>query len=827
MRMAAWGTGGTAKTRHVQRSTLVTLLMISTALATVVPPRAALARPAEAPVRSGSADGAQRTYAIPAGPLAEALNRFADVSQLQLIYSGVATRNLRSGGLTGSHSARQALSRLLAGSGLTYRFTSANSVTIAASDAAGVTGAVPSGAVALDTIEVVGERSGLPPSYAGGQVARGARLGLLGNRDIMDTPFSIVSYTEKTIRDQQATSVAEVLTTTDPSVRASIGSTNRYDALTIRGFRVDNDEIALNGLYGLVPSYRINPDPIERIELLKGPGAFLNGMPPWGSVGGGVNVVTKRAGDEPLTRATTEYLSNSRFGQHFDIARRFGDEQQFGVRVNGALRGGDPNIDGQSIRNGSGSIGLDYRGERLRVSADIIYQNDWMRAAARGYTLLPGIGVPAAPDPRINLAQSFDRANAQSLTGLTRLEYDVTQNITVFGAIGGNHFEFTKQEAPGATILNAAGDASSTSTLQNGRTQSVSGEAGVRLRFNTGPVSHEMVLSGSSLQQINWLAQTRYPSYLTNIYFPTRLTDPGPVLSSYPMGKTSTSTLSSVAFADTLSVYDGLIQLTLGARRQQVQSANYASVTGAKLDSYDQSATTPAVALVIRPTKEISLYANYVEALTPASAPPAASANPNQVFAPFRSRQQEVGVKFDFGRLGLTLAAFQIQVPSGLIDPVTKIFSYSGEQRNRGIEVNAFGELAEGLRILGGVTFLDARLTRTQDGLYDGNYAVGAPRLQANLGLEWDTPFLQGLTLSGRVIYTDRAYVSADNTQSVPAWTRFDVGARYATRIADKPVVFRAAVTNLFDSHYWEANPTGYLISGGPRTFWLSTSFDF
>lgn len=33
----------------------------------------------------------------------------------------------------------------------------------------------------------------LPPVYAGGQVARGGQLGMLGNQDIMDVPFSMSS----------------------------------------------------------------------------------------------------------------------------------------------------------------------------------------------------------------------------------------------------------------------------------------------------------------------------------------------------------------------------------------------------------------------------------------------------------------------------------------------------------------------------------------------------------------------------------------------------------------------------------------------------------
>src|SRR4051812_27387146 len=59
---------------------------------------------------------------------------------------------------------------------------------------------------------------GLPRGYAGGQVARGGRLGLLGNVDMMDTPFNTTNYTQALIQDQQARSVADVVQN-DPSVR--------------------------------------------------------------------------------------------------------------------------------------------------------------------------------------------------------------------------------------------------------------------------------------------------------------------------------------------------------------------------------------------------------------------------------------------------------------------------------------------------------------------------------------------------------------------------------------------------------------------------------
>ena len=57
-------------------------------------------------------------------------------------------------------------------------------------------------------------------AYAGGQVARGGRVGLLGTRDLMDTPFSITSYTNELIQDRQARSVGDVLQN-DAGVRAA------------------------------------------------------------------------------------------------------------------------------------------------------------------------------------------------------------------------------------------------------------------------------------------------------------------------------------------------------------------------------------------------------------------------------------------------------------------------------------------------------------------------------------------------------------------------------------------------------------------------------
>lgn len=665
-----------------------------------------------------------------------------------------------------------------------------------------------------------------PPAYAGGQVARGGNVGILGNKDFMNTPFSTSSYTEKTIRDQQAQTVGQVLINSEPAVRASIdGNTNRTDTLTVRGFRVDNHDFALNGVYGLVPDYRTNAAPIERIEILRGPAAFLYGISPFGVIGGTVNVVTKRALDEPLTRFTTFYLSTSRAGEQFDISRRYGDQKQLGIRVNGTLVGGATAINRQSTQAGALSIGADYTGERIRIYEDIIYQNDSFRGQQRGDLPARGVVLPAAPDPRINVAQGFSYSFATSITTLTRAEYDVDKNIGVYGAVGVNRFTFRRLEDPGPTLNGPDGDATGTTLYQRGSTFGVSAQIGGRVHFDTGPIKHEAVVSADSLDQTFRLGTTSFETYQTNIFRPVLMQGPGNIASTTPLGKSATNRPQSVGIGDTLSVLDDKIQLTVGVRRQQIASKNFAAGGASVTSASDTGATSPAVALLLRPTQQLSFYGNFIEGLTVLQAPSSVT-NANQIFPPAKAQQYEAGAKLDLGRIAATLAFFQISQQVGITD-ATNVFTIAGQQRNRGMEFYTFGEVWRGLRVIGGVALLDPRLTKTANNQYNGNVGIGAPRLQSNLGVEWDTPFVRGLTAIGRVIYTSRAFVSLDNTQSVPDWTTLDLGLRYETALAGKPVVFRATVTNVLDNYYFVGNPSGYLFNGPPRTLLASMSTDF
>jgi iron complex outermembrane receptor protein len=193
------------------------------------------------------------------------------------------------------------------------------------------------------------------------------------------------------------------------------------------------------------------------------------------------------------------------------------------------------------------------------------------------------------------------------------------------------------------------------------------------------------------------------------------------------------------------------------------------------------------------------------------------------------SRQTEVGAKYDFGVVGVGVAAFRIEQPFGFLNASTLVFSVDGRQRNDGVELTVFGEPIQGVRLLGGVSFLDGVQVAAQLASNVGKVAVGVPNVQLNLYGEVDLPpsFLPGVSLTGRVIYTSSQYYDLANTQKIPDWATLDLGVRYATTLNDRPLTLRANVVNVTGNNYWASTGRGILSQGTPRTVLLSATVDF
>lgn len=669
--------------------------------------------------------------------------------------------------------------------------------------------------------------SELPPSYAGGQVAYGSRVGLLGNKDFMETPFSTVSYTEKYIADRQAQNITQVIAATDPAVFSN-GLTGTFsENYSIRGFASNISDVTIGGLYGVAPYYRISPEMYERIEVLKGPSALLNGMPPGGSVGGAVNLVPKRAGNEPLTRFTGTYMSDAQFGGHLDVGRRFGEDQQFGVRFNGVYRDGDGAVDHQKLKAELTSLGLDWRGERARLSADLYESEDRVRGQNRGINLASGVAVPKPPKSDTLLNPDWAYVQTKDHGAIVRGEYDLTDDLMAYAAFGTSDTRYVYSGTMLATVFNEAGDFKTSMGQLKMELEKTSGEAGLKGNFQTAAIKHQWSINAThygDTQKDYGRRQVPGADWITNIYNPVW----GPAADkSFPYIAHSETRLTSYGVADTLSVLEDQVQLTLGVRRQQVLTDTFSVSTGARTGRYDEAATTPAAALLIKVTDNVSVYANYIEGLSKGATAPMTAANAGDVFAPYKSKQKEVGLKLDLGDFTHTLSLYEIKRPSSYTDPDTNGFSFGGEQRNRGIEWGFFGSPLNDVRLMGGVAHVDPKLTKTAGGINQGKTATGLPKLQGKLGVEWDTPVIDGLTLTANATSVSKQYISADNSQSIPGYTIFDVGTRYTTHLASRPITLRGSVTNVANKAYWGTPLLSSLGLGAPRTVELSASVGF
>ena len=675
-----------------------------------------------------------------------------------------------------------------------------------------------------------------PPAYPGGQVGSGTRLGVLGNQNVFNTPFNIAGYTDKLIRDQQAHSLIDVIEN-DPSVRAtSTISDAPGSSLFIRGFPLTPRDIGFDGLFGILDYRRPPIYNVERVEVLKGPSAVINGAAPNGGVGGSINFIPKRAYDEPLTRITPFFISKEQFGTAVDIGRRYGEAHEWGVRANGVFQSGETTIDRERLQLGFGSLGVDYRGDHFRMSFDVSYQDTYYKQNRGFITVAPGIQIPRVPRLSTNLSQRSEFASDKSLLAATRLEYDVAENTTIYAAFG---VGTTDESAITTfkTIQNSAGRYGVQFIRQAFDSTVYTAETGVRTRFDTGPIRHTVSLAATGYwNDVNYPVAVQFlPGGTSNLYNPVPVATPNIRDVDIGNARGSSQINRSFAFADTFSSLDDRVLLTVGGRLQQLTAKGFNSTPntptfGFATSSYDQSAVTPAFALVVKPTENFSVYGNYVQALISPGAAPSTSSNAGEVLPPILAEQKEVGLKYDFGTVGTSVSLFEITRPNAFQDPLTLRFSESGLQRNRGIEFNLFGEPVPGVRLLGGVAVTDGRLVKTAGGTFDGKVAPGVPDVTLNLYGEYDLPswLLPGLTATGRVIYTTSQFYDQANQQKIPDWVRFDAGLRYTFLGSwGKPVTLRANVVNAFNTNYWASTGAGFLTPGTPRTYQLSAQFDF
>jgi iron complex outermembrane receptor protein len=239
-----------------------------------------------------------RSYDIPAAPLADGLNRFGEAADVELIYDSALTNGISSRGLKGSFGTVEALSRLLAETGLTFRQNGPRAFTLERAPQSA------DGSIQLGPVRVEGDSTGSARAAYEGEltatspirdyVARRSASGTKTDTPIIETPQSISVVTAEEIRTTKAQNLTDALTYTAGVYRTE-GNDRTADRINLRGFYSDAIEGSLyrDGMRYMVNAFNGKQEPygLERVEILKGASSVLYGN---AGPGGIINTVTKR-----------------------------------------------------------------------------------------------------------------------------------------------------------------------------------------------------------------------------------------------------------------------------------------------------------------------------------------------------------------------------------------------------------------------------------------------------------------------------------------------------------------------------------------------------
>ena len=666
-------------------------------------------------------------------------------------------------------------------------------------------------------------------NYADGKLAKEAKLGALGNKSVIDTPFSVTTYTAKTISDNQAATVSEVLKN-DPSIRETTNSGHLNENIQIRGFSVGFGDYNMNGLYGMAPTGRIPTDIIDSVTVLKGPNALVAGMAPAGSVGGVVMAQTKRA-NQDLTRVSASYEDDGYYKSGFDVARRLGNNKEFGVRVGGSYGQGEHIIDGMDDTNSTGVVALDYTTDKLKLNFDAYAVRD---KRDNGSPVMVSMGtikqVIAAPSGDSNFFPNIHGEQSSQYLGVSG-EYKFSPDLKVFGGAGYTEKEFSGHiHGTRMIVQNATTGAASSQYYRVGyQEHAVAANLGLEGKFDTGAIQHTLGLRADYLTRNYW-----QHSAATSNAFDTNLYDP--IVDASEQMPTSYPTIVpyadnryvSYTLTDQMSMLDDKLQVILGARYQDIDTKNLYKKT-----KYSSDKISPSLGLVVKPFGEdLSFYASYVEGLsegvTVSDITYPTATNKGETLAPYQTKQYELGTKYQVGSWLNTLALYQIEKPEVYQDTVTKAVKDDAETRSRGIEFSTAGQLTEDLSLMANLAYIDAEYVKSGTASQVGNTVIGTPDFTAGLGLDYKIPVVEGMSVNARASYVSEQYLNTDNSLELPDYTILDLGAKYATKIGGVNTTFRANVNNLTDEKYWSGVfGSNIAILGAGRTYKLGVTFDF
>lgn len=757
----------------------------------------------------------QMAFNIPSQDLNSAVLAFAQRAGVRVFYDTAKLRGRQAPAVAGSMAPQAALSRLLAGSGLTYQFTSPTAVKISSPQADSGQGAAATvdGATMLAEIDVQGKKEsafGPVDGYVATRSASGTKI----DAPLIETPAAISVVTKDQVQAQAAQTIPQAVRYTS-GVRVDVtGADNRFDNIYIRGFAAD---LYLDSMRLLTTGFTaqiVEPYNLERIEVLHGPASVIYGQ---SSPGGVVDMVSKRPTDVPYHEM---FLSTGNFGRiqgGVDLSGPIDEKKEWLYRFVGSGFDVGSQVDHVKYDRVSIAPSLTWRPDNdTSITFQGLYQNDpnagfYNQLPARGYgTVFPlpnGMRIPTNLYPGEPGQDKMSREMGQ-IGYLAEHRFDNTWTVR-------QNLRYSDTTSDVSTIYPTGGtvgpyDISRAGFFENDHLRTLNVDNQAEAKFDTGPFSHTALFGvdyqtgtfsftgGSTPPGFNAPLNVLNPVYGTPIPMPVN-------------SKRDQDFNQLGLYAQDQIKVDRWVAL-LGVRWDRAETTtNNVTLPADTLTTIQQrdEATTKRAALLYKFDNGVAPYVQYTESFQPTIG----TAFGGIPFNPTKGKQEEAGIKYQPDDKSLyTLAVFNltqenVSIPDGG-HPGYSV--QAGEIRSRGIELEGKTEINRNLSVLASYTYVDPVVTKsTNPAIPVGHRQSGIPMNSAALWADYTFHggALDGFGLAGGVRYYGESAgnIAGPTVLTVPDATLFDAAVHYDLAGLGpqfKGYQVQVNATNLFDKTY-------------------------
>lgn len=636
-------------------------------------------------------------------------------------------------------------------------------------------------------------------------------------------PQAVSVITQESLEQRRPQNLEAAVSFAPGVVPAPWGQDARFPEFLIRGFDIGTYGVYRDGLPQKVigfSGFAMEPWSLEGIDVLKGPNAVLYGET---DPGGIVNATTKRPTFDPLRAGFLTYGPFDTWQAGIDIGGPLGEDGKLAYRLTGLTRDGETGLANSYNDRQLVAPALTWRPDD---ATEITVLGNWQKDKTTPALSLPVAGedypadAGALPDWmwHTNPNQSYYKADITSAGYLFSHEFTPAVTVRQQARVARQETDYREFYFNGMSSDTEMSYADFT-VNETAKTAAIDTQA--QIDFDVAGRPNTLLLGIDYSRMEVDTAQGLDDSYTIPIADPDVSFDrPRPAI--YYDGVETVEQYGLYAH-NQISLTDRLFA-SFGLRQTWVEN-RFDDHIGSDDSSQDDQKLVWDVGATYDLDHGVTPYASYATGFVVNTG----AEFDGSLFQPTEAEQYELGVRWrpdSFNAL-FSAALYQIDKTNVLTtDPDNNgYWVQTGEVRHRGLELEADVSLAEGLSAVAGYSYIDAKITSSNDG-DEGNRPALVPEHEASLWANYAVQGgrLLGLSTGAGVRYVGSSYGDSTNARETPAYTVFDAALRYQRGAIEGAL----NVTNLFDKQYYAiCRPGGGCALGDERQVQLTVSFDF